>query len=177
MGGTKPATPEQLDRIRELHAQGLGRNAIMREMGQSGRFVSDHAKAMGLTFDRAARTAVATEAKKADAKALRAALSIALLQDAERLRQQLFDSALVHSFGGKENTYNEHTLPEPTFADKAALMRAIGIAVDKHVVIDKYDSGAGLSESLSLLERIAEGLRAKHGTGDDEFPDAVPPHA
>lgn len=173
MPGTRKATPEELDRLRQLHTAGLGRNAIMRATGWSGRFVSDHAKAIGLTFDRAKLTAVATEAKKADAKQLRAELALNLLQDAERLRQQLFARTITFSIGGKENIYTEHAIPEPTFGDKRALMSAIGTAVDKAVLIDKYDAGTGLPEALSLLERIAAGLTAKHGSGDAEFPEAV----
>lgn len=171
MGGTKPATPEELDRLRELHAQGLGRNAIMRATGWSGRFVSDHAKALGLAFD-GSQVAKATQAKKASAKDLRAKIALDLLEVADRLIGQTFSPTLTFNIGGKENIYTEHPIPEPTFADKAALMRAVGIAVEKSVLIDKYDAGTGLPAALSLLERIAEGLTAKHGDGSDEFPDA-----
>lgn len=66
--------------------------------------VSKIAKELGLSFNREA-TAAATEAKVIDAKARRAQLMHDLLDDAERLRQQLFALATLHSFGGKDHTY------------------------------------------------------------------------
>nr|WSX76182.1 helix-turn-helix domain-containing protein [Streptomyces sp. NBC_00899] len=50
MGAFTPVTDEERERIRELHAQGLGRNEIARTIGRGTRTVSIQAAAMGLTF-------------------------------------------------------------------------------------------------------------------------------
>lgn len=133
-----PVTDADHQRVRELHAQGKSRNAIAEEIGRSGRTVSRIAKELGLTFDRE-RTRAATEAKKDDARAKRAALALALLDDAQRLRRQLWKPAHYVDHGGKEFDRVDWTLPEPTFADKQKIMQSVGIAVDKAVRLDEYD--------------------------------------
>lgn len=135
-----PVTQADYARVAELHAQGLSRNGIADAMGRSGRTVSRIAKELGLSFERT-RTAAATAAKVADGKARRAALALALLDDAERLRQQLWKPARVHSFGGRDNTFNEATLDQPTFADQRNIMQAAATAIDRSVKLDEYDTG------------------------------------
>lgn len=157
MTGTRPATPEELDRLRELHAQDLGRNEIMRVTGWSGRFVTDNCRSIGLAFARGAKTAAATAAKKADAKQLRAELALNLLLDADRMRRQLFAAHVAFNFGGKENTYTEQEIPEPTPADKRALMSAIAAAIDKSIVIDKYDSKTGEESDFDRWLEVMSG--------------------
>ncbi|MFF5972228.1 helix-turn-helix domain-containing protein [Streptomyces sp. NPDC012769] len=120
---TRPVTDEERTRIRELHAQGLGRNAIARELGRGTRTISVEAAAMNLVFDRAA-TEAATAARKADLAEKRAILADALADDALRLTEQLWQPTFVYSFGGKDNVYEEHRVPEPPPADKRALMAA-----------------------------------------------------
>ncbi|NUT31540.1 MAG: helix-turn-helix domain-containing protein [Hamadaea sp.] len=135
----RPVTQADHDAVKELHAQGFGRNEIARRIDRGERTVSRIAEKLGLSFVRSEQTKAATEAKKVDAKARRAALAIALLEDAERLRKQLWEPATVFNFGGKENTYEERELPEPTFSDKRNIMQAIGTAVDRAVKLDEYD--------------------------------------
>ncbi|MFG2059678.1 helix-turn-helix domain-containing protein [Micromonospora sp. NPDC048930] len=157
----RPVTQADHDRVRELHDQGLSRNAIAEELGRSGRTISRIADKLGLDFDRA-RTRAATEAKKDDARAKRAALAVRLLDDAERLREQLFQPALVYNFGGKENTFEQATIPEPSFRDKRDLMNAIGIAIDKSVRLDEYDADPGIDAAKSMLGALAKGLGAAY---------------
>lgn len=170
----RPVTDQDYEDVRRLHAAGLSRNAICKETGRSGRVVSRIAAELGLSFERSEATRAATEAKKTDARTRRAALALALLDDAERLRRQLFSPMVAFNFGGKDNTYEEHQIPEPTPRDKRDLMQAIGTAIDRSVRLDEYDAGTGLPQALSLLERIATGLTGRHGTGDDEHPEPDP---
>ncbi|MFF5228439.1 helix-turn-helix domain-containing protein [Dactylosporangium sp. NPDC000521] len=166
----RPVTDEDRERVVELHAQGLSRNEIARQIGRSGKTVSNIAQKAGLTFERGPEVAAATEARKVDAKARRAALALALLDDVDRFRAQLFAPVIAFNFGGKDNTYEEREIPEPTPRDKRDLMNAIGIAIDRSVKLDEYDSGASLGQVVSLLETLGRGLTAKYGTGDDEHP-------
>lgn len=135
----RPVGDQDRDQVQALHAQGLSRNDIARKMGRSGRTVSRIADALGLTFERGEKTRAATEARKADAKVRRAALALALLEDAERLRQAMWAETRVFNFGGRDNTFAEQTLTEPPHADKLRLMQAAGVAIDKAVNLDKYD--------------------------------------
>ncbi|MGI5178662.1 helix-turn-helix domain-containing protein [Dactylosporangium sp. CA-152071] len=170
MTDRRPVTDHDRDQVRALHAQGLSRNEIARQIGRSGKTVSNIAKAAGLTFERGPEVAAATEARKVDAKARRAALALALLDDAERLRKQLFAPCTVYSFGGRDNTFEQALIEEPSFRDKRDLMQAVSTAIDRSVKLDEYDSGANLGQVVSLLETIGRGLTGKYGTGDDEHP-------
>jgi hypothetical protein len=153
-----PVTQADHDRVAELHAKGLSRNAIAEATGRSGRTVSRIADQLGLNFERT-RTAAATAAKVADGKARRAALAVALLDDAERLRTQLFAPTKAFNFGGKDNTYAETTLDQPTFSDQRNIMQAVATAVDRSVKLDEYDAGqdAGGSEVDRWLTGLTGG--------------------
>ena len=134
-----PATGTDRERVRELHAQGLTRNAIAREIGRAASTVSKIAREIGLTFDRS-RTAEATRAKVADAKDRRAQLTLDLLADAERLRAQMWEPCTIHNFGGKDNTYNSHDVDEPPFRDKRDIAHTVSLLLDKHIRLTAVDS-------------------------------------
>lgn len=128
-----------VSRVRELHAEGMGLNAIARELGLSASTVSQMAKQEGLSFDRAA-TRNAVEARKVDAAAMRAELQIGLLQDAKRLRSELWSPCTVFNFGGKDNTYEEREIDAPPFADKLKLVQAVGVAITHSLRIADHDA-------------------------------------
>ncbi len=172
-----PVTDADRRQVADLHAQGCSRNEIARRTGRSGRTVSRIAEALGLTFERGEQVRQATEARKVDARARRAALALALLDDAERLRRQLWEPAQYIDHGGKDFIQVRWVLAEPTAADKRNLMQAVGLAVDRAVRLDEYDSGTGVGQVVSLLESLASGLAAKWGSGDDEHPVAEAPSA
>ncbi|GAA1395195.1 helix-turn-helix domain-containing protein [Catellatospora coxensis] len=158
MPSARDATPEEQRQLQEMHAAGMGRNEIMRATGWSGRFVTNNCKALGLVFVRGEQVKLATEAKKADARQLRAELALNLLLDADRMRRQLFAKHTAFNFGGKENTYAEQEIDEPTPSDKRALMGAIAAAIDKSIVIDKYDSKTGEESDFDrFLEYLSGG--------------------
>lgn len=132
-------TDQERERVRELHAQGLGRNQIAIEVGRSAGTVTTIAKQLGLSFDRS-ETAAATEAKMQDAKAIRAQLAIDLLSDARRLREQLWQPALVYSFGGRDNTYAETWQDKPDFASQLKIVQASKAALDGVLRIEAHDA-------------------------------------
>jgi IS30 family transposase len=135
----RPLTDDERRRVAELHAAGKTRNEIARAIGRAQSTVSKLAAEQGLTFDRS-RTKAATAAKVVDAKARRADLAAALLEDAHRLRAQLWKPCKAFNFGGKDNTYAEVQLDEPTFADKLKLVQAAGVAIDKHARLAEMDA-------------------------------------
>lgn len=170
-----PLTDDERARILELQEAGESRNAIAREVGRSPGIVSKVVKAAGRTFDRGDQVAAATEARQQDNRAKRAALESDLLDDAIRLRQQLWQPATVYSFGGRDNTYASEVLPEPDASGKATILRAVGLAVDKSVKLSEVDrAAAGADEGRSIVGAFFDALGLTDSgtdTGTDEDED------
>ncbi|MFG2976287.1 helix-turn-helix domain-containing protein [Streptomyces sp. NPDC048331] len=122
-GNDIPVTDAERDQIRALHADGVGRNEIARRLGRGTRTISVQCARMNLVFDNTA-TEAATAARNAQLAEKRSILADALVDDALRLTEQLWQPAKVFNIGGKDNTYTEKEVPEPPAADKRALMTA-----------------------------------------------------
>ncbi|WP_192496810.1 helix-turn-helix domain-containing protein [Pseudoclavibacter sp. CFCC 14310] len=133
-------------KLQTLHTEGWSLTKIAEHLGYSRATISKHAKRLGLEWASRSQTRAATQAKQADAAALRAALKLKLLQDAEQLRGQLFDRTTVFSFGGKDNIYREHTLPRPPADVQRNIMTSIGIAVTKSLDLEKIDQRTDLNK-------------------------------
>lgn len=164
-----PLTPEERERIRALHAAGKSLHAIHQALGRSKSTISRACEQMGLTFDRA-RTAAAAKAVQTDAKALRASTSHRLLLKANELLDQMDAPHLVWNFGGRDNTYNEHTLDKPPTGDLRNLMSAAGTALDKHIALERVDTDSGVDAAKSVLGQLGEALQVAadqlNGTAD-----------
>lgn len=141
--------------LRRHHAAGHSLRRTAGEMGFGLQTISDHAKEIGLSWDQASKTQAAANARNATAKDRRARIQLGLLEDAEKLRSQIFAPTLVYNFGGKDNDYNERMMDEPPHADKLRIMQAVGIAVDKSLKLAEHDS-TGAEEGRSLMRGIAE---------------------
>ncbi|WP_104087988.1 helix-turn-helix domain containing protein [Arthrobacter sp. GMC3] len=153
----KPISDTTRQQIIDLHTFGTSRNAIAKEAGVAPSTVSKVCKAAGLDFDRTG-TRAATASKVIDAKARRAELKELLLEDAHRLRKQLWEPTVVFNFGGKDNTYEESQLPEPIFADKKNILSAVGIAVDKVEKLEKLDNDGGVQDAESMIQKLIDGI-------------------
>ncbi|MFJ7070174.1 helix-turn-helix domain-containing protein [Streptomyces sp. NPDC101115] len=150
-------TDEERAEIRRLHAEGHGRNEISRRTGRSLRTISVQAARMGLAFDRTA-TEEATRARMADLAERRAILAEALTDDALRLSAQLWEPAVVYSFGGPTNSYSEHAVPEPPASDKRLLMAAATNAAATSLRLVPAQDGEGVDGAASMLGHIMSGL-------------------
>lgn len=165
----RPLSDGERERILSLHGEGETRNAIARLVGRSPGTVSTVVHDAGLSFERAPEVAAATAAKTMDNAAKRAALEELLLEDALRLREQLWQPALVYNFGGKDNTYEERTLPQPDFGGQQAIMRTVGVAIDKAVRLAEVSRGSqDAGPVVSLLGSLVDGLRDKYREDDPE---------
>lgn len=146
------------DELRELHAQGLGRNAISRAMKITNSVVSRTAAHLGLEFDRTMIEA-ATRARLADLAERRSLLAEDLQDDAEKLRAQMWEPTLVFAFGGKDNVFASETLDEAPAADKRALMGTAGMAIDRSLKLAPLEtSGAQADDAKSMLGKLAQGI-------------------
>lgn len=162
---------EERARILDLHGEGVARNEIARLVGRGPGTVTRVVQAEGLSFERAPEVAAATAAKTMDNAAKRARLEELLLDDALRLREQLWEPALVYNFGGKDNSYEERTLPQPDFGGQNAIMRTVGTAIDKAVRLAEVGRGTqDAGPVVSLLGALVDGLRDEYR--EDDTPDA-----
>lgn len=154
----RPVTSTDYDRVRELHAQGLGRNDIARQLDRSGQVISRLAAEQGLSFARASEVAAATDIRRADLAARRLLLAEQLQADAENLRAQMWQPTTVFAFGGKDNTYEEHLLDQAPAADKKNLMATAGMALDRSLKLEPIRDDSGADAARSMLGQLMTGL-------------------
>jgi transposase-like protein len=159
----RPWTDTDQARLLELHAAGQSLHSIAKQLGRSKETISRKATAAGLTWDRT-RTAAAAQAVTIDNKARRAALESKLLAKADDLINAIDSPFLAFSFGGKDNTYNEHHLDRPPTSDIRNLMQSAGIAIDRSLKLADHDSGAAGAAVIGLLQQTAAAL----GLRDDQ---------
>lgn len=150
--------------LRKLHGEGLSASAIARKLGVHASTVSRWAKAEGLSFDRS-KTAEATAAKSIDLAAARTRLAEKMAARAEQLLDSLDGTYLVYSFGGRDNTYSEHTLDKPPVEVVRNAVTTAGITFDKLTrIVEKDPDVSGAASVVQSLEAgilaAAEVLRA-----------------
>lgn len=160
----RPWTHDEDTRLRDLHAAGHTLHATATDMHRSKATISRRAKLLGLGWDRG-QTVAATKAKKLDADARRAQLKLDLLDDAARLRQQLWQPTKVFSFGGKDNVYREHDMPQPPHVDQLKLVQATSAAINAYGRLESLDTAADTDDAKSLLAQLGTALGVNDGTG------------
>lgn len=133
-----------------------GPSAVEKKLGVLKGTVTKWAKAAGVETVSVSITRAGTEAASVYAKARRTELAKLLLEDAHKLRAQLWQPARLVNFGGKDNTLNETTLDEPLFVDKKNILGAVGIAVDRVLKIDAADADNGTEAGVNMLTALAE---------------------
>ncbi|MFF5670274.1 helix-turn-helix domain-containing protein [Streptomyces hygroscopicus] len=169
----RPVTEEDYKAVRKLAAKGKGRNEIAREIGRSSRTVSEIAAKLDppITFDRTA-TAVATEARKIDAKARRAAIIERTYARIEKLHDRL-DAADSGNYKFTTNTVNgieTQRLDHVPAQDEKALAGAITQYLGQAVKLEQLDGDPGVEAARSMLSTLAEGLNKLAGldAGEDD---------
>lgn len=139
MPSRPPLSEQELTQIRRLHAAGHCRNDIAKILERSGATISKAAAKLGLSFNREMVRA-ATEAKVADAKARRAELMSKLLDDADRLRGQIWEPHEYIENGGRDFVQTRWTQEEPSPMDKLKLMQAASSALSSSMRLDLHDA-------------------------------------
>jgi hypothetical protein len=146
-------------RAQVLFDSGMGCNAIARELGVSASTVSAWAKSAGLSFPGQAQTATATVKREFDMAAARARLAQKMTANADRVLDSLDGPYLVYSFGGKDNTYEEHELAEAPISARREGQTIAAIAFDKLTKAMETDT-SGVATAHSLLDTLAAGFAA-----------------
>lgn len=171
----RPVTDEDRQAVRRLANQGLGRNAIARELNRSPRTISVIAEALNppVTFDRT-MTAVATEARVIDAKARRAALIQRAYGRAERIYDRLeADETSGYKFtattvNGIETKSLDH-VPGP---EERSLATAAGQYLTQAAKLEALDTNNGVDGAKSMLGELAAGLAAAYNAMNEGDGDA-----
>ena len=157
----RPIDDKDRAAVKRLHAKGKSRNDIARAIKRSPSTVSKIATELGLSFDRAAEVEAATNVRKADLAARRAAFAERLQDIAEREADKLSAPTLYWEWGGKDHTYAQKLADEPIPADRRAIMSTIATAVDRSLkLVPPKDDGA--AESRSVVGDLMAGLLADY---------------
>lgn len=167
MAAPRRWTDEEQTALEAGHAAGKTLNAIAKALGRSTGVVHRAATAAGLRFD-STRTAAAVKAHQSSAAERRARLQLDLLEDAAKLRAQLFAEAEYVDHGGKDFVEVRWTRDRPVFTDQLKIMQATGVAIDKHLKLVEHDAAAKAGPAVGLLQRTA------HALGLHDAQDAQP---
>lgn len=152
MTRTAERSPSKRAQLRDLQAAGLSASAIARELGVAKSTISRWAKADGISFDRS-KTAEATAAKSIDLAAARTRLAEKMAHRAEQLLDSLDGKYLVYNFGGKDNTYREHTLDKPPVEVVRNAVTTAGITFDKLTrIVERDPDVTGAESAVRVLQ-------------------------
>lgn len=134
-----------------------------RRTGRSSSTVSRLAAAEGIDVLQRPLTARACEAARIDAAARRAALAVGFLDDAERLRAQLFAPMVVTELAGKIAAHVQTEVTEPSPTDKRAIMNAATSAARSAIELDRHDRPAAGADDgqVPMLVQLVDNLRAE----------------
>lgn len=156
--------PADIERLKQLHADGVSLNGIAREMDRALSSVSDQAARMTppLSFDRS-QVEAANIARSVDAKARRQA-AVSEIYD-------IFDDTVAHakSARGEDGTFKTLTKGEygsevvseldfiPT-ANRKDLAASLVQLVNAATKLEAIDSDSGVADAVTLLGKMAKAL-------------------
>ncbi|MGW3305896.1 GcrA family cell cycle regulator [Streptomyces sp. NPDC001073] len=154
---------EDEERLRQLHADGVSRNEIARQMDWSVATITNHATRLGLSFDRSA-TRAATEARQVDLTARRQLIQEQLLDVAETALGRTQREYLVTGWTHTGEIVHE-LLREPPAKETKDLTAAAMSALARFDQKAKDDAG-GDDRNLSAIDRFLSAAM-----GDPAEPD------
>jgi hypothetical protein len=159
---------EDEERLRQLHADGVSRNEIARQLEWSVATITNHAQRLGLSFDREA-TRAATDARQVDLKDRRQRIQEQLLDLAERAIERAQDRYLVHGFSHTGESVAEW-LQQPPAKETKDLTLAASSALTSALKLAQVDAGdEGRENAQGLLRTLGEAMTAaaRELGGDD----------
>lgn len=158
----KPVSDDERQQIIEAFSTGKSCNTIAREFGRSSNTISRIARDVNHQFAQV-NALRAREINRKYGAEWRADMRQLLADEARRLLADMRKPALVYSFGGRDNAYNEHEIEEPDFRSKRDLMQAVSTALRSIRDLDATDSTTGnlgqLGEWFAAIDRAASEYR------------------
>jgi hypothetical protein len=166
----RPVTVTDTERTKIIAAIKAGDSSrtIAKRFGRSTNTIAKISKAAGVPFSRPG-IETATRIRKLDNAARRAILEAGMLDDAIRLRAELFAPTTIHNFGGRDNTYASENIPQPTITGKRELASAIRTLTDGAANLAKANDNGGVDDAIGLLGQLGQalGLNPPHPTDTD----------
>ena len=146
--------------LTDLHRTGRSLTSIARDMHRGKATISEKAKALGLTWNRA-QVGEAVHAKITDAKARRANALLAELEILELSQARVLSalrghdtwSTVLRGDGGAESERTLDTVPPRDLRDETTARASMAVVISR---LDDNDHGA--TEARSMLERLAARL-------------------
>lgn len=160
-------TEDDYELFRELYAQGLGRNEIARQMGIPPSTVTLISRRQGVRFD-TTETELAVESMRQEAAAVRARLSLKTLRIAESLLEQVHEPVMIGNFGGRNNTWSEKELDQPTDTAKRNLVQAAAVLLDRSLKLEEFDQHTGDDQVIGMLDGLELTIRRAAAEIEDE---------
>jgi hypothetical protein len=159
---------EDEETLRQLHADGVSRNEIARQMEWSVGTITNHAQRLGLDFDRSS-TRAATEARQIDLTDRRQRLQGQLLGLAERAIERTQSEYVVTAFDHLGVPVHE-LMAEPPARETKDLTAAATSALARFDQRAKEDAGdVGREQAAGLLQGLSDAMAiaARELGGDD----------
>lgn len=119
--------------------------------------VRDLATKHGLSFAPGPETHARLQNARATNAQRREALSARMLARAEKLEASLDEQVYTYSFGGKDGLFSDAWATRPSPSDAKHIMTAAGIALDKHKVLEQFDSAGAAGQQADLLLKLLTG--------------------
>jgi predicted DNA-binding protein YlxM (UPF0122 family) len=167
-------TEDDYELFRELYAQNLGRNEIARQMGISTGSVTNIARRQGVRFD-TTETELAVESMRQQAAEARARLSLKMLRMAESLLEQVYEPATIGNFGGRNNTWSQVELDQPTDTAKRNLVQSAGVLLDRSLRLEEFDQHTGDEQVIGMLDGLELTIRRAAKELEDDSASDDPP--
>lgn len=140
-------------------------NKTARELDIGASTLSGWAKQSGdVTGVERAVTKAANEANRARTDERLSQLADLMVEDAHRLRDQLFAATEYFNFN-KEGVVTTHLTEEPTFQDKRHIAGAVKMLTNASLDIRQASKGGG--EALGLISELVTGLRLRNAGAEE----------
>lgn len=152
--------------LADIKAEKLGNREIAKRHGVSPSTVTKIAKDNNVAnaFERT-QTEKATRATAADNRANRARIAAELLADVDRFRERAWSSYSYYERGSEGPELV--TLDQPPLRDAREAYVAIGISLQRHLDLEKFDADRGAEGAKSMLGQLAQALdEAVRAAGD-----------
>ncbi|MFE9865880.1 hypothetical protein ACFYPZ_24600 [Streptomyces sp. NPDC005506] len=150
---------EDEETLRQLHADGVSRNEIARQMEWSVGTITNHAQRLGLPFDREA-TRAATDARQVDLTARRQANIEGAYDLADEARERALARYELTGFDHVGNPVT-HTVRRPPAREFKDFTQAWSTAMTTAVKLEQVNAGdVGRDEAQGLLRGLGAAMTA-----------------
>lgn len=149
-------TPAHDEQLRELHTQGLGRNAIADAMGFGAGTITSRAKKIDLGFERNA-TAAAVQARQVDLRDRRQQIVAQLYERAQANIDRLNGDKYRHRVQTATDSFvvEDEAPPSPDERNHAQSISSYLVAAAR---LEAVDADQGSIAARSMLSKLGEAL-------------------